>query len=305
MVSDYKRLHNEELIDLLFTQEDRLPLAAIEEVVRRGQEIVPFLADVVMDRNVWTVDPPDWWATVHATYALGAIGGVTVLVPLLAALRWSDAYDNEWVTEDLPSILGSLGALSYDPLVDVLHDRSAGWSARSIAMDALSSHAIRTPEREEEVMQLLGRVLRDVTEEHGARRSAAFVLLDFRRADYRKELISIAEAEARWQEQHPDYHPAFTPEEVRRDLASPRVGLEMYTRDWLDFYDPSEILKRQQRAGEEERRSRPETAAVGPQTARDATHPAMRSDAILISRNEPCPCGSGRPYKRCCLQKLH
>jgi hypothetical protein len=154
-------------------------------------------------------------------------------------------------------------------------------------------------------MGLLGRILRDATEEHGARRSAAFVLLDFRRADFRKELLSIAEAEVRWREQHPDYHPAFTPEEVRRDLTSPRVGLEMYTRDWLDFYDPSEILRRQQRAGEEGRRERSESAAAGPLASREIPQHAVRGDAVVISRNDPCPCGSGRPYKRCCLQKLH
>ena len=295
-VNDYRRLHNEEIADLLFTQEDRLPRPAIDEIVRRGQEAVPFLADIVMDRILWTAEPPEWWAPVHATYALGAIGGATVLVPLLAALRWSDAYDNEWVTEDLPSILGSMGELSFDALIAVLHDRSAGWSARSIAMDALGSQALRNPQREEEVVKHLGRVLRDATEEHGARRSAAFVLLDFRRADYRKELNAIAENEVRWQEQHPDYHPAFTPDEVRRDLTSPRVGLEVYQHDWLDFYDPAEIRRRQQRASDEERRSRPEAASPPAGTPRDA---------VIIGRNDPCPCGSGKPYKRCCMQKLH
>jgi SEC-C motif len=293
---DYRRLQNDELIDLLFTQEDRLPLPAIEEVIRRGQEIMPMLAEIVMDRMLWTAELPDSWAPVHATYALGAIGGEASIVPLFAALRWSDAYDNEWVTEDLPAILGSLGGLSHPSLLSASRDRSAGWSARSIAMDALGSQALQFPEREEEVMRLLGQILQDPTEEHGARRSAAFVLLDFRRSDYRRDLIAIAEAEVRWQEQHPEYHPAFRPEEVRQELAAPRVGMEIYTRDWLEFYDPSEILRRQQRWTDEERRTRPDAIAMHPSTARDA---------ILIGRNDPCPCGSGKPYKRCCLNKLH
>ena len=35
---DYRKLNNDELIDLLFTEEDRLPLEAAEEMVRRGAE---------------------------------------------------------------------------------------------------------------------------------------------------------------------------------------------------------------------------------------------------------------------------
>jgi hypothetical protein len=30
----------------------------------------------------------------------------------------------------------------------------------------------------------------------------------------------------------------------------------------------------------------------------------VRSLASVPSRNEPCPCGSGRKYKRCCLDPL-
>ncbi|MFA4875268.1 MAG: SEC-C domain-containing protein [bacterium] len=294
--NDYRRLHNnEELIDLFFTQEDRLPRAAIDEAIRRGTEIVPFLSEVVMDRVLWNAELPEWWAPVHATYALGAIGGQEVLIPLLAAIRWSDAYDNEWVTEDLPSILGSLGEISYNSLVAVVSDRSAGWSARSIAMDALGSQAMRFPQREEGVMSVLGHILRDHSEEHGARRSAAFVLLDFRRADYRKELISLAEAERRWQQQYSDYRAAFTPEDVQRDLTSPRIGMDVYIRDWLEFYEPAEIAKRQERWAIEDGRPRPELSPA-PRTMRGA---------VMIGRNDPCPCGSGKPYKRCCWNKLH
>ncbi|MGA2148003.1 MAG: SEC-C metal-binding domain-containing protein [Bryobacteraceae bacterium] len=35
---------------------------------------------------------------------------------------------------------------------------------------------------------------------------------------------------------------------------------------------------------------------------KNAQQPYRRS-APKIGRNEPCPCGSGRKYKRCCLLK--
>jgi hypothetical protein len=162
-------------------------------------------------------------------------------------------------------------------------------------MDALGSHALRFPEKEEEVMVLLGSVIRDRTEEFGAMRSAAFVLIDFRRADYREDLMGLAEDEVRHQQQHPDYRPAFTPADVERDLGLPKLAMDAYIRDWLGFYSTEEIARRQQRWDHEDGRPRPDI-----QTPRKPP-----SDAVIIDRNAPCPCGSGKAYKRCCWNKLH
>ena len=181
-------------------------------------------------------------------------------------------------------------------IVATVNDRAAGWSARSIAMDALGAQSLRKPAREEEAMALLGRILEDESEEYGARRSAAYVLLDFRRADCRKALVSFAYAEQNRQKQYPDYRVAFTPEEIERDLATPRAGLDIYLRDWLVFYDPDEIRRRSERWAAEDGRERPEL--YQPQDMGSA-------DGVVIGRNDPCPCGSGRPYKRCCWKKLH
>jgi SEC-C motif-containing protein len=30
------------------------------------------------------------------------------------------------------------------------------------------------------------------------------------------------------------------------------------------------------------------------------THPPVRREAPKVGRNEPCPCGSGKKYKKCC-----
>ncbi len=295
MAKDYRKATNDELIDLLFTEEDRLPHAAVDEIVRRGEELIEPLGDILLDRTTWTAELPDWWATVHATYLVGAIGGERALVPLLSALRWSDAYDNEWVTEDLPSILSSLGEISSRPLFAVALDRSAGWSARSIAMDALGGHAVRDSDREEEVMALLLSILKDCSEEYGARRSAAYVLLDFRRADAKPWLMELAREELERMQQQEDYRPAFTPDGIEGELASPRRGMELYTQDWFIFYEPAEIRRRQMRWESEDGRAKGGPGAAGSARALAAA-----------ARHMTCPCGSGRPYAQCCLiKKLH
>lgn len=294
---DPKRIHNEELIDLLFREEDRIPRSIADEIIRRGAEMSPALSDIVMDKLLWIAPLPEWWAPVHATYLLGAIGGQEVLDPLLAALRWADAFENEWVTEDLPSILGSLGNISYQPLTKIVGDKSAGWSARSIAMDALGSQAMRFPNLEEDIMAGLGRILSDATDETGARRSAAYVLLDFRRSDLKGALIEFAKTEEERQRQQLDYKPAFTARDVANDLTTPRSGEEFYMHNWLEFYNDDEVIRRQRHWQDEDSRDRlenpqPAGALVGRQ-------------GFVIGRNAPCPCGSGKPYKRCCMKKIH
>lgn len=293
---NYKRMHNEELAELLFTEEDRLGRAAADEIIERASEFLPILSDIAMDRALWITDIPEWWAPIHATYLLGAIGGHSVLVPLMSALRWADAYDNEWITEDLPSILGSLGEVSWPLVVQVVKDKSAGWSARSIAMDALGSHSLYRPPVEEEAMTMLGQILKSEKEGYGARRSAAFVLLDFKRSDLKDELTAFAKEENRMQEQHLDYKIAFSVQDVERDLVTPRVGLNFYTRDWMTFYDPIEIKARQERWAKEDIEKRNEYMGQISQLGRKAT---------TIARDEACPCGSGKSYKRCCFKKLH
>lgn len=286
-------MHNEELIELLFTEEDGLPASAAEEIIRRGTEILPMLSEIVIDKILWTTEPPDFWAPIHATYLIGAIGGKDSLVPLLAALRWSDAYDNEWVTEDLPMMLGRLGKISWGALKDVSKDRSAGWSARSIAMDAMGSQALRFPACEEEAMSLLGGILKDTNEDYGARRSAAYVLLDFRRSDFKRELQAFAKEEEGIRQQFPDYRVAFTSEDVERDLATPRSGLDAYLRDWMEFYSPGEIRRRK------------EEWIRGAGSEQPAAAPALSRQAFMVGREDACPCGSGKSYKRCCWRKLH
>jgi len=62
---DYQKFNSEELIFLLFTQEDRLPRAAVDEFIRRGERMIKPLSDIVSEQYSWTRDMPEWWAVVY------------------------------------------------------------------------------------------------------------------------------------------------------------------------------------------------------------------------------------------------
>src|SRR5512133_1024555 len=135
----FHALSDRQLLELLHTAGDQLPREAFDECLRRGGRLLPYLRDIVADKTSWTNPLPEWWAAVHATYVLGAMEDPATLGALLAALRWSDAFDCDWVTEDLPSMLGKLGPVAFEPLAAVLRDVTAGWGARSVALSGMAA----------------------------------------------------------------------------------------------------------------------------------------------------------------------
>jgi hypothetical protein len=220
-------------------------------------------------------------------------------MPMLSALRWSDAYDCEWVVEELPSIFGVIGLAAREPLERIVADLSAGWSARAMAMDSLAAIALRNPGAEKDVMRMVAGVLSDETEELGARRAAAVILLDFRRAEYKEQLTSFAVEEQERFKGDAKFDGVITPKEIDKDLMVAGRDIEHYARNWLRFYNDEEIEARQQRWIEEDAKFR-----VRPQIDKeDSTH--TRPKARQIRLEDPCPCGSGKKYRRCCWEKLH
>ena len=150
----FNKMSDAELIEQLCSLGDNLPREVIDEVVERGTRVIPYLQAIVADKNSWTRPAPEWWMVVHATYALGAMETPEALPALLSALRWSDAFECEWVAEDLPCMFGKLGEVAFAPLAAVACDFPAGWSVRSIALSSLAATCITAPFLKEQMLDL-------------------------------------------------------------------------------------------------------------------------------------------------------
>ena len=118
------------------------------------------------------------------------------------------------------------------------------------------------------------------------RGAAGNILLDFHVAEYQDALLTFADESVRRLRGPLDLTP-FDVNAVERAFAEP-WDLHHYQHDWLSFYDPEQIAARQARwAREHAEQARAQVERV----------PAR----IKIGRNDPCPCGSGLKYKKCCL----
>jgi preprotein translocase subunit SecA len=77
--------------------------------------------------------------------------------------------------------------------------------------------------------------------------------------------------------------------------------IEEETLRYLYLLQP---VEEQERVQEIERRQRKQDLVLslsGSETAPEAPKPVIRGPKI--GRNEPCPCGSGKKYKKCCELK--
>lgn len=242
----YAELPDDQLFEFIFTSEDRLELAAAQEMACRDS-LAPYLAQVVMDKQSWLADLPEWWAVVHGVYILGHRGGEGEVLPLVAALRWADAFDCDWVTELLPAIFGRLGPPAISWLTTLARDPSSGWSARDLALKGLAAIGLQHPESHEHVFQIIGQRFMDEGEDRLLRQLAGQILLDFLHQNYRMALIKFAREDWALRDMDYLYPVGLDPEIVERAFRSGETQLWHYDEDWMRFYDPGETQRRQKR----------------------------------------------------------
>ena len=121
------------------------------------------------------------------------------------------------------------------------------------------------------------------------RLSCGNTLIDFPRERYRPLLEDLAKRQHGW-----GVH--FSGEDVARAYASLNDEPGWRRRDdpWK-FYRPEIIAGRQERWAQEAARE-----DEGDNADDELLQPYVR-EMPTVGRNDPCPCGSGKKYKKCCL----
>jgi hypothetical protein len=76
---------------------------------------VPELIRLLLDEDLYwaSSESAEAWATIHAWRALGQLGAVDAISPLLELLGWDD--DADWALEEIPRVLGMIGLAALEP----------------------------------------------------------------------------------------------------------------------------------------------------------------------------------------------
>ncbi len=240
-------LTDDQLLEFLRLEEDRVPRAVAEEILRRGDWMRDPLTSICRDEHAWRQEGPAFWTPVHAAYLLGAVGGTGSLKGLLAALRWASRYDVDWVWESMPSMLGPLGRAAVPPLRAHAFDPDGGERERVVSVHALAGVAARHPVEQGEVLDLLRAGTEDPAETPALRGACALALLAFVRPGDRTSILGEA-LRQRWS----DRAPLFDEQDVEAAYARGTPDLSEYLVDWMAFYDPARIAERQRAWREQE-----------------------------------------------------
>lgn len=217
-------------------------------------------------------DSPDVWAPLHAWRALGQLRSEDAIEPLLSLL---DEYEDEdWVNEELPVVYSMIGASALPALANFLADASHGIWSRITAAHSVEQIGMANPEARKEAISVLTEQLKQ------------FAVND---PEFNGFLVNYLV----------DLRATGAVATMRR----------AFQQDCVDCTIMGDFQDVEIKLGLREYRLTPPVH----QTIRERYFPGLDDfEAKLASvvkappkvgRNAPCPCGSGKKYKKCCLNK--
>jgi hypothetical protein len=293
-----------ELIALLDRHYGSFPEDAVAEVIARREEVVPRFLEILedVDRNPepWLADH-DRMIHIYAMYLL-ALFRETRAYPLLVRIfsrpgEFPFELAGDAVTQDLSRILVSVSGGDAGGMAALIENEQTNEWVRSAAMSGMVSLVTSGQRTRDEVMAYFLQLFHKLERKPGAQwdglanvcadlwpqeaidelgRAYEDNLVDPRSIDWDDVERSLAlgkQGAMQWA-QHRD--PLIT--DVAKDMG------------WMECFHPQREYRREGDSGED---------LLGSPSGEYAPAPIRRT-APKVGRNEPCPCGSGKKFKKCC-----
>lgn len=251
------------------------------------------LVEMALDESYYTyengVQPPDprIWTRVHALRTLGRFEAEAAFAvePLLVLLPEED----DWLREEIPFFYAAVGEAALEPLAKLLLDPNADPEARGTAVECIAEIGEQHADLHDRAVALLTSI---VNKEREDPTLVAFAIGDLLNLNALESLPLIEQA---FQEDRVDLGYIQLPdvqEYFGLPVTAPRIDL------WDDF-DETEPFEDDEALGDEETFDTEEFDAIpGVTPVEEPQQPYIAP--LKVGRNEPCPCGSGKKYKKCC-----
>lgn len=232
------------------------------------------------------------WAPAHAWRALGQLRAAEAVMPLLSLFRRIKEFDDDWVQSDVPEALAQIGAPALEPAAHYLADTSHDDWPRLAAAETLGEIGRAHPDLRAECVAKLAAQLEKFSEQQEFFNAFLIAPLWDLRAVEVLPLIERAYAAGRVDESITghveDVQIHFGLKTKREHPPRPRHLTALGER-------LAELRERVQALEQENA----ELRSLLEEPAFDLPSEPYVAPA-KIGRNEPCPCGSGKKYKKCC-----
>ncbi len=235
----------------------------------------PTLVELVADSRFLESDGDDMWVPLHSWRALRHLmpAGLHELIGIFDVLA-----EDDWAQDEIPTVVAAAGRVAMEPLVAYVLDMDNDEFAIPLALQSLVEIGKQHGKLRKPVIERLVYCLQQTAKQDLGLNGLIVA-----------ELISLKAVEAM-----PAIRAAFAEEvldwSVCGDLEDVELGMGL--RSQRDTPRPNYQLK-----------AAPE-AAFDDDDEDEAYEPlveqVVRSEP-KIGRNDPCRCGSGKKYKKCCM----
>lgn len=233
---------------------------------------IPELIAMVTDEALHDGYEPVPFAPVHAWRILAELKASDALPAFLSLLhRLDDEEDgDDWIAREFPSVFRKIGGESVDVLAAFAADERNGIYARSTACGSLGEIASALPDERGRCLEILTSILKSFEKNDPVLNAAIVaVLIDLDSVES-IDLIRDAFAEDRVDL---DFIGDLEDVEIEFGLRTKRSTGPRGAKLFRQFWELPDI--------------------------QEATRP--RTVEPKIGRNDPCWCGSGKKFKKCCL----
>lgn len=277
-------LPDDKFLDLIFTEEDRLGLDYIEEARKRHAVVLPFLCRILEERKNYQAEGTRFWAVVHAVYILGILGDMKAFDALLASSRFSNIFDIDWIWEALPECYSRLGKEAISRLMRHIEENKEEEAlAVGSELSGLWNLWDAYPDERTRIEDFAVRLIKNPEAHPEIRADLISALAEIGRGDLKSvfaEFFDRGEVDLN----------TLSWNDIDFFLKhSPKPPGDSY--DLEGFYSAESIEERQQRWKKE----------AAKETEENFEQQILKNYS-LIPRNDPCPCGSGKKYKKCHLR---
>ena len=312
----YSHLSIQELLSKLEDLGDQVPMKMVQAILAKEQEAVIPLCDILQDDEYWEAEDNRQWMPLHAVKLLGMLADPRALPQLVNALSLAYEVEDDWIMEDLPTVFGRIGPPAIPLLGEFIHAHERDhefWRSRSIAVDGLVAIALQHPHEQERISTFLHGLFFE-EDDPTFLGFAAGSILDL---GVPSSILVLEKAFDRG---------VIDEFIIKRDdlLIDRKKPHGMYNNDLLYYYDAEQIAKRRDR-WESEKENYEEKVKKEIEKKRYAIQKLEQRQKSLtielkrwqiantlnernvlpltrkVGRNEPCPCGSGKKFKKCCF----
>lgn len=285
------------LMAIVTSSDDVLTFDVVLECASRGEAMVPLLRQHLEDDARWGdgVDESDWWGLLHAILILGLIPGEASAESLLDAFRRvtvdGDNDLSDWLSSCWPALCRNKTDFTTVSLQHIAEDRSLRWYPRCQAIDCVLAAAAKQGDPAlEKAIDWLAAMSGDAANDTEFRIIAGHGLFDFPRERHRAVMETLVDL----QDPGSLVDKAYTREDIQHSFdVGDSPEWHSFDNPW-QFYDPDEIERRGLRESRDLETAHWDSVDYG------SVQPYLRHEP-KIGRNDPCPCGSGKKYKKCCL----